>query len=227
MLGKLYHVIAVVSIAIVLAGGGLLAVLYGTGRLTAERLETIAHLLRAGADAQTATAPGTPESQPAAAGGAARLASAEELRAQQRDSQLRRALTERARRDLAAQRELLDRALQDLIVREERFAAEVQAQKSELEQRSGKVRDEGFEKELKIVQKLPAKLAKEHVIRKWKQSPADAVRLLNALPESASKRIFGQMTAGEELQIMHELLERLASEKVDRLTDGPGTTAGN
>ena len=69
------------------------------------------------------------------------------------------------------------------------------------------MRDEGFEKELKLVSKLPAKQAKAHVMQKFAESPADAVRLLNTLPESSVKRILGQMKTPEELQIMHELVK--------------------
>ena len=99
---------------------------------------------------------------------------------------------------------------------EERFERNQKQRELELEQQRGAARDEGFEKELRIVSKLSPKLAKEHIVRKWKQSPDDAVRMLNALPESASKRTLGQMKTPEEIQITHELLERLSKEDVEQ-----------
>ncbi len=216
MFGKLYHTLAIVSIAIVLAGGGLLGVMYGTGKLNPERIDTIAAVIRgeldeAGGDGIAEADGGITEEQRAA-----NAASAEELRQQQREDQLRRALGERAYRDRIAQRQLLDQAMQHLITTEERFEREKKRWEDELERRRGQARDEGFEKELRIVSKLSPKVAKEHIILKWKESPADAVRMLNALPESTSKRILGQMKTPEEIQITHELLERLGKEKVDQ-----------
>lgn len=227
MLGKLYHSVAVVSIAIVLAGGALMGLLYGTGKLTGERLETIASVLRGELDESgvgEAVEPETkqPEDEPAA-----KSASSVEIRQQRRDEQLWRAVDERAYRDRMAQRELLDQALQHLITAEERFEQDQARWQAELERRRGQVLDEGFAKELKIVSKLPPKIAKEHIVLKWKESPADAVRMLNALPESTTKRILGQMKTAEEVQITHELLERLSTEKIDQFKPRSGKTAGN
>lgn len=216
MFGKLYHTAAVVSIAIVLAGGALLGLMYGTGKLTAEQVEAIAAVLRSDPNqpADTPEAEAAEEASDVEPTGKA--TSAEEIRQQRRDAQLRRALDERATRDRIAQRQLLEQAMQHLLTAEERFEQNQKQWEQERKRRRGAARDEGFEKELRIVSKLSPKLAKEHIIRKWKQSPDDAVRMLNALPESTSKRILGQMKTPEEIQITHELLERLSKEDVEQ-----------
>ena len=216
MFGKLYHTAAVVSIAIVLAGGALLGLMYGTGKLTAEQVEAIAAVLRSDPNqpAETPEAEAAEEASDVEPTGKA--TSAEEIRQQRRDAQLRRALDERATRDRIAQRQLLEQAIQHLLTAEERFEQNQKQWEQERKRRRGAARDEGFEKELRIVSKLSPKLAKEHIIRKWKQSPDDAVRMLNALPESTSKRILGQMKTPEEIQITHELLERLSKEDVEQ-----------
>jgi hypothetical protein len=212
--GKLYHTAAIVSIAIVLAGGALLGLMYGTGKLTAEQVGAVAAILR-GESSQPAETPDAEAAGEASdAEPTAKAASAEEIRQQRRGAQLRRALDERAARDRIAQRQLLEQAMQHLLTAEERFEEDKKQWELELEQRRGAARDEGFEKELRIVAKLSPKLAKEHIIQKWKESPDDAVRMLNALPESTSKRILGQMKTPEEVQITHELLERLSKEDV-------------
>jgi len=214
--GKLYHTAAVVSIAIVLAGGALLGLMYGTGKLTAEQVEAIAAVLRSDPNqpADTSEAEAAEEASDVEPTGKA--TSAEEIRQQRRDAQLRRALDERATRDRIAQRQLLEQAMQHLLTAEERFERNQKQWEQERKRRRGAARNEGFEKELRIVSKLSPKLAKEHIIRKWKQSPDDAVRMLNALPESTSKRILGQMKTPEEIQITHELLERLSKEDVEQ-----------
>lgn len=216
MFGKLYHTAAVVSIALVLAGGGLVGLLYANGQLTAERVDAIAAVLRGTpVEAGEAVVVDAAE-EPNEAGSPERAASAEEIRQQRREAQLHRALNERAARDCVAQRRLLEQAMQHLLTTEEQFERDRKEWEAELERRRGAARDEGFEKELRIVSKLSPKLAKEHVVRKWKESPDDAVRMLNALPESTSKRILGQMKTPEEMQITHELLERLSREEVQQ-----------
>lgn len=229
MIGKLYNALSIVSIATLLALVGLGGLLVGSGRLTSERSEKIAAVLRGEmdepAEEEVVEADAEqPESKPKRIVSGA---SSEELRRQRRDDQLRRALGERAYSDLVARKELLDQSLQHLISEEERFTADKVAWREELDRRQGAAQDAGFKKELKIVTKLPAKLAKEHVLLKWKDSPADTLRLFVALPESNSKRIFEQMKTPEEIQVMHELLELLGRQEADELATRSGTTAGN
>ena len=209
MFAKLYHTVAIVATAIVLAGGGLVGVMYGTGKLTAERIEALAAVLRQDPN-QPVEATDTVADESVAP--STRAASAEELRQQQQDAQLRRVLDERAANDRIAQRRLLDQALHHLVLAEERLERDKAQWDEELKRRRGAARDAGFSKELSLIADLPPKTAKDHLIRKWKESPADAVRLLNALPKSTSKRILGQMKSPEELQITHELLERLSQD---------------
>lgn len=231
MLAKLYNGLAIISIASILAIGAMVGLLLGSGRLTPERLETIAQVLRGELDEQAeatddAQASGS-SSEEAGQPGPATAASADEIRQQQREQQLTRALQERAQRDLRAQRELLDQALQRLITAEERFEEDRQAWKTKLEQRQGAVRDEGFEKELQFVAKLPPKQAKEHLVLKWKDEPAEAVRLLSALPVSTGKRVLEQLKTPQEIQIMHALLEQLSADDINPLEPGSGKTAGS
>jgi len=226
VLGKLYNAFAVLSIAHMLALGALVGMLYARGRLTPERIEAIAKVLR-GEDEQTEKA-STEAGQTAENGqDADKKRSAEEIRRQREEDQLRRVLGERAYRDRVAQRRLLDKALQHLISAQERFEAEQARIRKELAEQRGKATDEGFEKQKKLVARLSPKLAKQHILMTYGQSPADAVRLLAALPESVTADILGQMKSPEELKVMHELLERLGKQTVDQFTPGSGKTAGN
>jgi hypothetical protein len=218
VLGKLYHTAAIASIAIVLALAALIGLMYGTGKLTAERVAAVAAALRQvsdmpsdGADTDVSAGGETGAAEPGKP-----TATAEEIRQQRQNAQLRRALDERAACDRLAQRRLLEQAMQHLVMAEERFRYDKQQWEEQLERRRGAARDEGFAKELSIIADLSPKLAKDHIIRKWRESPADAVRVLNALPESKSKRILGQMKTPEEMQITHELLERLSKDDAEQ-----------
>ena len=207
----MYNLLALLCVAVVLAGGGLGGYLFATGKLTPERIDQMAAIVRGETgtdDGVGETTAAKSESEDAAAVVAAGP-SAEELRRRQREDQVRRALGERAYRDRQAQRQLLDQALQHLLTTQETFERDKKRWQSEQELRRAETRDEGFEKELKVVVKMSPGLAKDHLVMKWKESQSDAVRLMNALPESTIKRILGQMKTPEEVQITHELLEQL------------------
>lgn len=213
MLGKLYNTAAVLSIAHLVALIGLLGLLYSSGKLTPERVEQIAGVLRGEFDEPEEAAP--VEEAPDAEG-PARSQSDVEIRRLRNEDRLIRAMGERAYRDRIAQQELLDRTLQHLITAQEQFTEQQKRSERELEERRGKVIDEGFEKERTLVSKLSPELGKKHVLLKWQESPADTLRLMNALPESVTTEILELMTSPDEFRIMHELLERLSKETVDQ-----------
>lgn len=218
MLGKAYRLLAFVSLACVLAGGGLVAFLFASGRLNADRVEQVASILRGEARQPPASQPASaPASAPAAA-----VTSAEELRRQRRDQAMQRALLERTNRDLAAQKELLDQATAELIAQTEQLERRKRDWLAEQDRRRDALRDEGFERELKFVSKLPAKLGKDHLIKTWNKSKPDAVRLLSSLTPSAAQRLLEQMKTIEEQQILHELLEQLRNQDAAPSVAGTG-----
>lgn len=228
MLKRLYSLFGMLSIAVVLAGGGLAGYLFGTGKLNAERIEAIAAVLRG----EAGTAASQPvsqaaDSQPASQPGVKSARSADELRQQRRDDRLRRAISERSTRDIAAQKELLGQAMQELVAREESFESSKKAWKEEQAKLRDVNRDEGFEQELKYVAKLAPKTAKDHLIKTWNKQRADAVRLIVALPQSAGQRILDQFKTPEEMLILHELLEQVRNSGADApiAAPGPGTAA--
>jgi hypothetical protein len=225
---KIYSLLAFVSLIAVLAGGGLAGYLGLTGKLGGDRLERIAAVLRGEPEApasQPAVEPAA--SQPASQPAHKSARSAEELRQQRRDEQFRRAVLERAGRDVAAQKDLLAQAMQELISREESFEAGRKAWKEEQARLRDTNRDEGFEQELKFVAKLAPKAARDHLIKTWNKQKADAVRLISALPPSAGQRILDQLKTPEELAILHELLEQIRNSGAEApaASSGPGTAA--
>ena len=126
-----------------------------------------------------------PASQPTSEPTQKTTRSADELRQQRRDEQIRRAVLERTNRDLAAQKDLLSQAMQELLTREETFESQRKTWKEEQLRLRDSARDEGFEQELKFVAKLSPKQGKDHLVKTWKKQRADAVRLVSALPTSA------------------------------------------
>lgn len=228
MVGRIQNILAILSVSTLLALGGVAGVLYGQGRLNRERLGRIAAVLREDSAAPQVSPPSVvpPASQPASPEPQRAVQSAEEIRQQRRDERLRRAALERAAQDLLAQKRLVDQALQELITREEAFAREQAAWVAQQRKLQEKMTDEGFRREVEYVSKLSPKQAKEHVLRAWAKNPADAVRLFNALKVTTGQQILAQFKSAEELNILHELLEQIRQQDVDRLLSGSGTTPG-
>jgi len=219
---KLYALVAFFSLALVLALGGLSGYLLGTGKLSGERMDAIAAILRGETREAAPVAASQPASSQAVAG---RAPTADELRLQRRQEHLRRAVLEGATRDLAAQRDLLDRATAELMSREEQFdrSKEEWAREQVRMQEAG--RDEGFERELKYVSSLAPRQAKDHLVKTWTKRNADGVRMLAALDPSKGKRILEQLKTPQELQVLHELLEQLRTQENEKSPAAPRTAA--
>ncbi len=219
MLSKLYNLIAIPSIALLLAASGFLGYLGYSGKLDGQRLEQIASVLRGEMDEDAANAAekdGGDGSADAAqtAGGAQ---SAEAIREARRQSQLRRAVLERAAADAAARKALVDQSLAHLVTLQERFETQKKEWVQQKEALAAEARDRGFKKELEYVEKLPPKLAKEHVLRSWEKHKADAVRLFMAMQPRTGQRILEELKSPKELEVLHELLEQLRLADVDKL----------
>jgi hypothetical protein len=219
---KIYGLAAFLSLVGMAALAGLAGYLAANGKLDAQRIDAIAAVLRGDAPA----AASQPASQPASAPSSAPILraerSADELKRARREEMFQRAAVEGALRDLAIQKSLLDKAAADLMTREDDFEQKKSSWKKEQEMLANGLRDEGFERELTFVGSLSAKQSKDHLMKTWLKSRADAVRIITALEPSKAKRILEQMKSPEELQIVHELLEQVRESNVDKLTPGPG-----
>ncbi len=210
-MSKLFDAVAVLSLSLLLSSGGMAGYLYFNGRLTSERIEQIAAILRG----ETLGAP-VPASQPAASQPTSQPAAeeshaptADELHAARRHEYLESLRLERARRDLEAQQRLVQHALQKLISEQEAFSQSKEEYESQRDAAQKTAQDEGFAKELEYVTGLSPKLAKEHILRSWQKEPADTVRLFLRIDAGRGKRILEQFKSPDELKVMHELLERV------------------
>jgi len=227
VIGKAYNIVAILAIAHLLALGGLAGYLVQSGRLSPDRAREIADLLRsdpaaAGDEAAEDPPMADGEEQSAEAAPEA-VKSSEQITVDRESQQLRRASLERAEQDLRAQRELLEQVLRDQIAQQEEFDRGVERWKRQKEKLQQAAQDTGFQRELEYFSKLPPKQAKQILISKWKRSPADAVRMLNAVRTSVGQEILRTMKDPEEMQIMYELLEQLGKQDIDRLAPGSGT----
>jgi hypothetical protein len=111
--------------------------------------------------------------------------------------------------------------MMELVTREENFTSRVDQWKLERAQLDAQDREEGFQQELEYVQNLAPDQAKEHLVRTWDKQPADAVRLMRALPVNKGKRILAELKTEAELEILHELLEQFRMQDYGLEEDRP------
>ncbi len=223
MLARLYHALAIVSIATVFALNGLFVYLAAKGRLGGGRAQAIAALLRGepvqgGAASQPAgPKPATDES--------ARGPSLTELREARRGAILNDQMLDRARQDVLARQRLLDQAVQNLMDEQEKARHQVDSVKEQEKQSAKAAADEevGFKREVELVSGLSPAQAKEHVVRLWKKQPADAVRLVMSLDSSRARKMLSQLKTPEELEIMSQLLEQLRQQDPESYANESGT----
>jgi len=222
---KLFNALAAIALAIVLACGCFAGYLFGTGKLSGQRLDQIAGVLRgefdepAEADAVGPVVAEAPAELP-------RAPSAAEVREVRKREHLAMLETERAARDLEAQRRLLNQTLQYVVLEQEKLAGDKVAFAQQRRNIQDVARDEGFQKELEIVSGMQARQAKEHILRTWKREPADAVRLLNAMDEGRVRRIFEQFKTAEELELQTDLLEQIRLQGMKGTAHASGMTGG-
>lgn len=229
MLGKLYNSAAIVALATLLAGGGFVAYLFGSGKLNAERTERIAAILRdEPGESPQSDGKQTEADQPAESDTPVRNApSAQEIQQTRQRDRLRRAVLNRAGADADARRALAEQMLQHALLVQEQIEASKTAWDERVRKMNEAAQDEGFQRELKIVSKLSPKLAKGHVVLTWQKHKADAVRLLREMEPSKVTRILEQFKTPEEQQLAHELLEQLRLQSTNPNAPRSGRTAGD
>lgn len=209
MIGKFANAVGILATATLLASGGFVGFLFGTGRLNHARLETVVAVLRGELDDRRSTVKGDKEpvaTQPAAD------RTADDVQALRQRERLESLRIERGLADLEAQRRLLDQAMQSVVLEQERLAKEKATVTAQKKDKTDTALDEGFKKELEYVSGLSPRQAKEHIIRVWRKQQADAVRLFMELDVGRGKRIFDQFKTPEELEILTELLEQMRSQ---------------
>ena len=214
MLTKLFNLIAVMSIATLLAVGSLGGYLYGTGKVTPQHLRWMLEVARGDHDEQLAPEDATDPNAPVTAEQEQvllREKRTETLRDRIRAKNLLDAQVERALKNVVARQELLDQAMQELINKQEALASSRDQWQKQRKQLINADQEAGFKDELDTVSNLEASQAKAHLLMKYDAEPAEAVRLLRAMPMAKRKRILAELKSPQELKLMHELLEQLSN----------------
>ena len=218
-MSKFYGLLAVGCVATVLATGGMVGYLMGTGKLSRARLNLMAQVLQGAHDDLLTKDPNARGDHAVAASQPATTEPAttarDTLQTRWQDLTLVDAQVERAQRDVQAQLDLLNQARQDLIGRGEAFEARQKAWEQERKARASADDNAGFKREIECLEGLPPSAGKDYLVQEWRKQPADAVRIVAALSEGKRKRILELLKTPEEQVILQGLLERLRSQDKD------------
>ncbi|MCH7870512.1 MAG: hypothetical protein IID33_02315 [Planctomycetes bacterium] len=217
MFSKLYGLVAIISVALLLAGSGFVGYLLYADKLTVERLELVASVLRGELDDALEDEEAQPAGDEQTPGGRHAARSASEIDDARRHQQMQSAVLDRSADDAAARQTLLDQTLAHLVGLQEQFQTEKAEWVKQKETLAADARDRGFRKELDYVKSLSSKQAKEHIVRTWRKNKADVVRIFMAIPTRQGKTIMAQLKTPSEMDLLHELLEQLRLQDVEGL----------
>lgn len=198
MLQRLYHALAILAIAHLVAIAGIAVHLVVSGRLDAQKAEMVAQILR-GEPLAAATQPAA--SQPAPETEAAQQAIV--LPQTEQDRQLLQALLERERAEIRYREELAER--EKLALMREREELEKLRARIEAERRAREATSqaEGFTKELEVLSSVKAKQRKLLLMQK---EDAEVVRLLKAMDPRLAKQVIEACKTPEEMAWISRIL---------------------
>ncbi|UCG33034.1 MAG: hypothetical protein JSU68_00080 [Phycisphaerales bacterium] len=215
MVKTLYQVISILAIANLLCIAGLVVFLAATDRLSAERVDQIAAVLRGEPPVQAA--PTTqPTTQPVEAETAeTRLARARE------ETDLASLALERRRREIADRHRLAEALVMDVVRRQEALSSD----RSAFEDQQRKIEEErlheGFVKELALLTSVKPKVRRDMLINK---SDADVVKLMMEMDERAGKQVIEACKTKEEKVWISRILHLIQTQQTP--TPSAETEAG-
>lgn len=198
---KAYRLLALLALLHLLVVGAGLAYLVGTGRLTGERIEQVAGLLRG-----ELPIPQTAQAQEVAQVEAP-AKSAEAIEREQIAEQIRRHMIDRRSAELDQQAATAQAALLKVTRQREAHQREKEEFAAQRRQRAKQERSEGFKKDLDLLGSLKPKVAIDYLLGK---SPADAAQMLLLMQTRKAKRIIEAAKTTAQKKKMAEIYQLLS-----------------
>jgi hypothetical protein len=200
MIKRMYQIISLIAVIQLLALSGLIGYMFASKRLTGERVDQIAKLLR-GESAQQAA----PTTQPVAEAVKPESATSQIARSQQQQElfsmiaeRQSRELQDRAKLNQTIQLDVL-RKLEEIDRREKTFAEQQKKLRAQQSQ-------DGFSRELEVITAIDATRARKLLMM---QKEPDAVRLLMDMEPARAKKIIDTCKTPEEMEWARRILDQL------------------
>jgi hypothetical protein len=217
---RIYHILALIALVAVFALAGFTGFLFGTGRLSAQRVDQIAMVLRgefpkpaAAPASQPATQPAPPAPQPSRA----------EIARMQAQKEYYELAGERLRAEADQRRQLNQRIQLDITRESEHLEARRQEEDKARPRKPGPptpAQSQAMEKELEVFSTMDPKLARDLLMNR---KEPDAIQLFMQLEPNRVKKIVDACKTEEERTWIGRILNQLHnmdSERADGV-DGP------
>ena len=198
---KAYRLLALLALLHLLAAGGGLAYLVGTGRLDGERLEQIANVLRG-----ELSTPQAAQAQEIARVEAP-AKSAEAIEREQTAEQIKRHEIDRRLAELEQQAATARAALLKVTRQREAHQREKEEFAAQRRQRDKQERSEGFRKDLDLLGSLKPKVAVDYLLQKPTE---DAAQMLLLMETRKAKRIIEAARTPAQRKKMAEIYQLLS-----------------
>jgi hypothetical protein len=205
---RLFTWLSVVALAQMLAVGGGLGYLWGTGRLDAEQVEHIAAILRGETDDAEPAPTTAPVTQPADE--SYFQAIADQNRQIREQEEIFRRQLERQIIEAAQTNALLDQVRIELMRESEALKQERDDFEAQLAASAERANTEGFQKDLELLSSLPAKLAKTQLM---KRSEVEAARIIGAMPKRKATKVLEACQSAQEKEWVDKILQRINRSK--------------
>lgn len=197
---RLYHMFALLAIINLFAVGGLVAFLFATGKLNAERVDQVAMVLRGEfpeIEAPT-TQPAIVEAPPQRSG--------EEIARVQAQKEFYALISDRHKRE-SEDRRALNQGIQLRVQRQlEEIERKQEAFREQRKEISEQAQQDGFQQALEMYSSMDPKLAKD-LLKTSKE--ADVVQLLMTMDENRRKKIINACKANEDRLWVGRILNQI------------------
>jgi hypothetical protein len=202
MLRRIYEIASLVSLIEFVVLGGLLAILFLSGRLDGEQLSEIAAAIASEEEETTDTEelPVEPQSTDDD------IAAGPDFEARQEADQIMMLRFEKARLDTKNRQELIERSRLDLLKEKEEFEALKSKWTKQFKEQLKKEKDLGFAKALELIESLDPTQAKEQLLR---SQDAVSVRFLHEMDIRKAAKVMGEFTTQQEQDKLADWLKQI------------------
>ena len=205
-LRRAYELAALFALLNMVAVGGLLTYLVGTGAVDGEKIRKVAAVLRGDQPAQTDAIPGEPAKPPPVA--PAKTASSADAGAESEvEVEIVHREAERIKAELEQRLALNNSILLKVRTEREAFQKEREAAMGREKASSEVRRDDGFRKQVEILESLSPKIAVQHFLAL--EDVDEAAKMLLEMDTGRAKKIIEAAKRPEELKQMKLILQRV------------------
>jgi len=217
---RVYDAIALLALLNIVGLVGVVSVLVGTGALTKEKAQSIVEILRAPKPSATTTAtPAGDGAMPVAGGPRAGSTTTSETSPalSDREMEVVHREAERIKAEIDQRLALANSIMLKVRTEREAFRKDRDTAAQQEQAAQARQQDEGYRKEIAILESLSSKMALQHLL--GLNDPDQAATMLMAMDTDRAKKIVESAKRGEDLARMKVIVQRLRDVSPSRGND--------